>query len=294
MRWLEKKSFCVVQLLRNTSLILRQQSGRVASCEQAWWYAELVLDGLEDYLPLLTEASGSCYWLLFVYSEKELNWNSANKSHPEDLWESLKAWRRGWHFHSDRREEDKVGSWTGGNVDVGHSLGSNPKRHPGAHNFATKQCDRPAVLPALLPAVSHSGNFWKLRNVLVFAFVSFAKKADQSACYADASTKSSRLDLTKLSIWCELHTIHLSLGEASWVRDQILRHQFLQQQLQCRSRSTCGKETERPATQQPSDNQPANPHHWSSLIQPSFVLGIDKENADFRRILLPVFIHRER
>ena len=46
-------------------------------------------------------------------------------------------------------------------------------------------------------------------------------------------------------------TIHFSLGEASWVRDQILRRQFLQQQLQCRSRSTCGKETDwRPAIQQ--------------------------------------------
>ena len=44
-------------------------------------------------------------------------------------------------------------------------------------------------------------------------------------------------------MWCDLHTIHLSLGEVSWVRDQILRRQFLQQQLQCRSHSTRGKWT---------------------------------------------------
>lgn len=57
-------------------LILRQQSGRVASCEQAW-YAELAPDWPRGLLAFVT---GSIWKLLSVYSEKELSTTQQTKA----------------------------------------------------------------------------------------------------------------------------------------------------------------------------------------------------------------------
>ena len=123
-----------------------------------------------------------------------------------------------------------------------------------------------------------------------FAFVSFAKRTDHSASYAD--DPPNRQDCILPNRKCKqlpshvsdaTSTIHFSLFEASWVRDQILRRQFLQQQLQCRSRSTRGKETD---WRQRSSNARQLKCQSSLIVtDPAFSRAwMDKENADFRRV----------
>lgn len=230
--------------------------------------------GLEDYLPLLLEASGSCY----VFIPKRNSALLSKQKPPRRFVRKLKGLETRLTLSFWAREEDTVGSWTGGNVDVvGHSWGSNPKRDPGAHNFATKQCDRPAVLPAV-------------SNVLVFCIRVVCKKewSLSKLCWCTHQIiKTGSYQTGSVSSFQVTYLMRPPQFTSRWVRRAGWEIKYFDASF-FSSSSSAGPvapvgnwlETSDPATRQLKCQS-------SSLIvtDPAFSRAwMDKENADFRRV----------